>query len=149
ETPVNCRVVSATNRTTEQIAEDQCLREDIYFRLAVFPIYIPPLRERPGDIELLTHAFLHDLNKQNDCSFSVSATDIQRLKSYQWPGNVRELRHAIHRAFIMSDPTKNELQLPAVLASPFARERKRTQGLIPGKTIEEVERELITLTLEQ
>ena len=149
EIAVNCRVISATNRTTEQLAEEECLREDIYFRLAVFPIAIPPLRERPGDIELLAKSFLHDLNLQNDCNLSLSQESLHRLTQYDWPGNVRELRHAIHRAFIMSDPESSELILPTELASPFARERKKTQGLIPGKTIEEVERELITLTLEQ
>ncbi|MGM8226291.1 sigma-54-dependent transcriptional regulator [Cellvibrio sp. ARAG 10.3] len=149
EIAVNCRVISATNRTTEQLAEEECLREDIYFRLAVFPIAIPPLRERTGDIELLAKSFLHELNLQNDCNLSLSQESLHRLTQYDWPGNVRELRHAIHRAFIMSDPESSELILPTELASPFARERKKTQGLIPGKTIEEVERELITLTLEQ
>lgn len=149
EIAIDCRVVSATNRTSEQLAEEQCLREDIYFRLAVFPIAIPPLRERPGDIELLTKAFLEDLNRQNDSHLALSQEGYRRLANYDWPGNVRELRHAIHRAFIMSDPQGGELLLPAQLASPFARERKKTQGLIPGKTIEEVERELIALTLQQ
>lgn len=149
EISIECRVVSATNRTSEQLSEEQCLREDIYFRLAVFPIAIPPLRERQGDIELLTRAFLDDLNRQNDSHLTLSQEGFKRLAQYDWPGNVRELRHAIHRAFIMSNPDTGELLLPAQLASPFARERKKTQGLIPGKTIEEVERELIALTLQQ
>lgn len=149
EISIDCRVVSATNRTSEQLAEEQCLREDIYFRLAVFPITIPPLRERPGDIELLAKAFLVHLNHQNDSNFTLSSDSLRRLNNYDWPGNVRELRHTIHRAFIMNNPESGELLLPAELASPFARERKKTQGLIPGKTIEEVERELIALTLEQ
>lgn len=149
EITVDCRVVSATNRTSEQLAEEQCLREDIYFRLAVFPIVIPPLRERPGDIELLATAFLAQLNHQNDANLSLSPEGLKRLTNYDWPGNVRELRHTIHRAFIMSNPDGGELVLPTELASPFGRERKKTQGLIPGKTIDEVERELIALTLEQ
>src|SRR5690554_2607503 len=149
EITVDCRVVSATNRTSEQLAEEQCLREDIYFRLAVFPIVIPPLRERPGDIELLATAFLAQLNHQNDANLSLSPEGLKRLTNYDWPGNVRELRHTIHRAFIMSNPDGGELLLPTELASPFGRERKKTQGLIPGKTIDEVERELIALTLEQ
>lgn len=149
EINVNCRVISATNRTTEQLAEDQCLREDIYFRLAVFPIIVPPLRERKGDIELLAQSFLADLNRQNDTTLTLSRESLNRLCNYDWPGNVRELRHAIHRAFIMSDPQAKELLLPEELASPFARERKKSLGLIPGKTIEEVERELITMTLQQ
>ena len=149
ETAFNCRVVSATNRTTEQLAEEECLREDIYFRLAVFPITIPPLRERGDDIELIARAFLDDLNHQNNTDFTLSKAAVDRLTNYDWPGNVRELRHVIHRAFIMSDPKGKELVLPAELASPFGKERKKTQGLLPGKTIEEVERELITMTLQQ
>jgi two-component system response regulator HydG len=149
EIAIDCRVVSATNRTSEQLAEEQCLREDIYFRLAVFPIVIPPLRERPDDIELIAKSFLADLNHQNDLNLTLSREALSRLTHYDWPGNVRELRHTIHRAFIMSNPDGGELVLPAELASPFGRERKKTQGLIPGKTIEEVERELIAMTLEQ
>ena len=72
-----------------------------------------------------------------------------RLESYSWPGNVRELRHAIHRAYIMSDPDDGALRLPDRLASPFAKEPEPTGGLVPGKTISEVERELIQLTLEK
>src|SRR5690606_12321616 len=79
----------------------------------------------------------------------LSPEGLKRLTNYDWPGNVRELRHTIHRAFIMSNPDGGELLLPTELASPFGRERKKTQGLIPGKTIDEVERELIALTLEQ
>lgn len=149
EIDVNCRVISATNRTADQLVEEQCLREDIYFRLAVFPILVPPLRDRPGDIELLAEAFLTDLNRQNDTHLTLSAASLKRLARYDWPGNVRELRHVLHRAFIMSNTAGDELLLPLELASPFARDRKKMQGVIPGKTIEEVERELITLTLAQ
>src|SRR5690606_37685435 len=91
EISVDCRVVSATNRTSEQLAEEQCLREDIYFRLAVFPIVIPPLRERPGDIQLLAEAFLAQLNHQNDSNLALSREGLDRLANYDWPGNVREL----------------------------------------------------------
>jgi DNA-binding NtrC family response regulator len=149
EITVACRVVSATNRTAEQLVAEQCLREDIYFRLAVFPIVIPPLRERPGDVELLAEAFLADLNRQNDTQLILSDESLKRLANYDWPGNVRELRHVLHRAFIMHESLDDELLLPVELASPFARDRKKMQGVVPGKTIEEVERELITLTLAQ
>src|SRR5690606_19934149 len=116
EIAIDCRVVSATNRTSEQLAEEQCLREDIYFRLAVFPIVIPPLRERPDDIELIAKSFLADLNHQNDLNLTLSREALSRLTHYDWPGNVRELRHTIHRAFIMSNPDGGELVLPAELA---------------------------------
>ncbi|MCA9728237.1 MAG: sigma-54-dependent Fis family transcriptional regulator, partial [Candidatus Eisenbacteria bacterium] len=149
EIPVSCRVVSATNRTAQQMATDQCLREDLYFRLAVFPITIPPLRERQGDIPLLADAFLRELNAQNGTELRLEEDALARLEGYSWPGNVRELRHAIHRAYIMSDPEAGILVLPARLASPFAQESEPSEGLQAGKTISEVERELILLTLEK
>lgn len=149
EIAVDCRVVSATNRSLENIAEKNILREDIYFRLAVFPIEIPPLRERAADIPLLAKAFLASLNDENGTSYQFSNAQLQRLASFDWPGNVRELRHTVHRAYIMSDPAKNEIELPASFASPFSAVQKETTGLTAGKTIDEVEKELIYLTLKK
>lgn len=150
EIPVHCRVISATNRSETQLAEDNCMREDLYFRLAVFPITIPPLRQRKGDIPLLAKHFLLELNQEVGTAFTLSESALERLVAYDWPGNVRELRHTIHRAFIMSDPQKSsELSLPRQIASPFAKDHTDRSGLQVGKTIEETERELITLTLEQ
>jgi len=147
--PVACRVISATNKTEEALAFEEVLREDLYFRLAVFPMAIPPLRDRPGDIRLLASAFLRELNLENGTELSIDEISLVRLEKYSWPGNVRELRHAIHRAFIMSDPEESALRLPEQLRSPFAREAMRPTGLEAGKTVSEVERELITLTLEK
>ncbi len=149
EIPVNCRVVSATNRSMESIAQDNVLREDIYFRLAVFPITIPSLRERKEDIPLLARAFLEELNSENDCQYQWSEAQLEKLASYDWPGNVRELRHAVHRAFIMSDPTGTEIQLPSSFVSPFASAAKTQNNVVAGQTIEDVEKELIRLTLEK
>lgn len=149
EIAVNCRVVSATNRSMQDIAEQHILREDIYFRLAVFPIEIPPLRERPSDIPLLANSFLQALNDEQDCDYAFSAAQLQRLSDYDWPGNVRELRHTIHRAFIMSEPGGSKIELPDSFASPFSTLSKQQTGLSAGKTIEEVEKELIYLTLKK
>ena len=149
EIAVDCRVVSATNRSMQNIAEQNILREDIYFRLAVFPIEIPPLRERSEDIPLLAKAFLANLNEENNTDYRLTDAQLQRLASFDWPGNVRELRHTIHRAYIMSDPAKKEIELPASFASPFSTVKKEQTGLTPGKTIEEVEKELIYLTLKK
>ncbi|MEX0641941.1 MAG: sigma-54 dependent transcriptional regulator [Pirellulales bacterium] len=147
--PVDCRVISATNRPLEQLAEEDCLREDLYFRLAVFPISVPPLRTHREDIPLLARTFLNDLNAQNDTNLEMEDSALERLQAYDWPGNVRELRHAIHRAFIMTSPANRYLNLPHELASPFAKERHTQPGLRAGKTIGEMEKELITLTLQQ
>lgn len=146
---VNCRVISATNRTEVELAEDNVLREDMYFRLAVFPIRIPPLRARAGDIPLLANAFLHDLNNDYGTQLRLSDSQLDQLTAYEWPGNVRELRHAIHRAYIMSDPTDEWLTVPCDLASPFSKQHKKSNQISPGQRIDDVEKELIQATLQQ
>lgn len=146
---VETRVVSATNRTELEIAEQQCLRQDLYFRLAVFPIYIPPLRARKSDIPLLVKHFLEIFNQQYGSDVGISEQSLHRLMDYDWPGNVRELRHAIHRAYIMSDPQKMQVVLPHDLTSPFSKVSPQpASGIAVGKTVEEVERELIEVTLQ-
>ncbi len=146
---VETRVVSATNRTELEIAEQQCLRQDLYFRLAVFPIHIPPLRARKSDIPLLVEYFLNTFNQQYDSEVSISEQSLGRLMDYDWPGNVRELRHAIHRAYIMADPQTKQLLLPNDLTSPFSKvSSQQAAGITVGKTVEEVERELIEVTLQ-
>ena len=147
--PVNCRVVSATNRTMEEIAQSKVLREDIYFRLAVFPITIPPLRERKEDIPLLAKTFIEEFNKDNGASFKWEEAQLSTLQAYDWPGNVRELRHFVHRAAIMSDPNGATLELPKTIESPFAQKQSTTPALQAGRTIEDVEKELIYATLEK
>ncbi|GGW89901.1 sigma-54-dependent transcriptional regulator [Alteromonas halophila] len=147
--PVNCRVVSATNRNMEEIAQSKVLREDIYFRLAVFPITIPTLRERKEDIPLLATHFINELNAENGTGFMWQDTQLETLQAYDWPGNVRELRHFVHRAAIMSDPEKSNIELPKSIESPFAKKQSTTPALQAGRTIEDVEKELIFATLEK
>jgi DNA-binding NtrC family response regulator len=151
ELPVNCRVISATNRSLTDLAQNNILREDIYFRLAVFPIDIPPLRERKEDIPLLAKAFLGQLNDENGTAFAWTNEQLKELQTYDWPGNVRELRHAIHRAFIMSDPQTSTITLPDNLESPFSRVNTQSEDkqVSAGQTIEEVEKELIHATLDK
>lgn len=150
EIDVNCRVVSATNRNLEDLSEHKIIREDVYFRLAVFPISIPALRERKEDIPLLAEAFLTELNDENETKFSWTKEQLHKLADYEWPGNVRELRHAVHRAFIMSDPKSVQIELPSIFQSPFASSTKpNSNNINAGQTIEDVERELIRATLEQ
>ena len=149
DTPVDCRVISATNRMVEEIALSKVLREDIYFRLAVFPITIPPLRERLADIPLLATAFIEQLNAENDTNFEWQNAQLDQLKAYGWPGNIRELRHAIHRAFIMSDPATSHIMLPKNFESPFAKNQTASNQVTAGQTIDDVEKELIRVTLEK
>lgn len=149
EIPVNCRVISATNRTLEQIASENILREDIYFRLAVFPLEIPPLRKRKDDIPLLANAFLNELNKEHGEEYSLTQAQIDTLSNHDWPGNVRELRHSLHRAFIMSEPATKSLELPQTFDSPFSQKGQSASTMSAGKTIEEVEKALIYATLDE
>ena len=148
EIPVNCRVLSATNRTKEELASKQHLREDIYFRLAVFPMEIPTLSERKDDIPLLAQAFLESLNQEQLTRFELDANSLARLQSYEWPGNVRELRHAIQRAHIMTPTNATTLQLPEDLSSPFSSKPAAASRLQPGTTIQEIEKQLILSTVE-
>lgn len=149
--PVDCRVISATNRREEELAEHKCLREDLYYRLAVFPLQVPPLRERKDDIPVLTRWFVNSLNRENGTEFSVTDADMQRLCAYDWPGNVRELRHVIHRAYIMTRPDVTELNVPSEFGSPFAKKKLQSEPArsLVGRTIEDVERQLILETLSQ
>lgn len=149
EIPVNCRVISATNRTLDQIANENILREDIYFRLAVFPIEIPPLRDHIEDMPLLVSNFLDQLNKEHGENFVITSAQLDKLAAHDWPGNVRELRHTLHRAFIMSEPGSSSLDLPATFDSPFSQKGKTSSSMSAGKTIEEVEKALIYATLDE
>ncbi|MEN8690377.1 MAG: sigma 54-interacting transcriptional regulator [Desulfobacterales bacterium] len=98
---VNVRVIAATNRDLQKAVDEGNFRQDLYYRLNVFPIQLPPLRERGDDVVLLSRAFVEKLTRQLGCTISpLSQLDIHRLKSYPWPGNVRELQNVIERAVI-------------------------------------------------
>jgi len=101
---VDTRVVAATNRNLKQRVAERQFREDLYFRLSVFPIQIPPLRERGDDVLILARHFIDrfckDLNKK---SLSLAASAVDELKTYMWPGNVRELQNCIERAVILTE----------------------------------------------
>ena len=146
ESAVDTRVIAATNRDPQQAIAANLLRQDLYFRLSVLPISMPPLRTRPNDVPLLVKHFLAEL-----CSDGIERAfdedSMQRLQAYQWPGNVRELKHVVQRALIMTDPASTTLELQKQFDSPFGSVTAQ-QGLEPGRSIRDVERELIELTLE-
>jgi DNA-binding NtrC family response regulator len=103
EISVDIRVLAATNRDVQEAIAEGDLREDLYYRLAVVDIFLPPLRERMGDIRLLASEFLARFAKENDKQISGFADDAMAwILSYEWPGNVRELKNAVERAVIMS-----------------------------------------------
>mgnify|MGYP004597660233 CR=1 FL=1 len=99
---IDVRVIAATNRNLEKMMEEKKFREDLYYRLMVFPIHIPALRERKKDIEPLAEYFLKELNKRYKGNKNLSENCMMILENYQWPGNVRELKNIVERAFIIS-----------------------------------------------
>lgn len=97
------RIIAATNRDPATAVKESCLREDLMYRLAVFPLRAPPLRERERDRELLAQLFLTELNEQEGTRKAFSKRALETLRSWTWPGNVRELRNAVYRAFILAE----------------------------------------------
>jgi DNA-binding NtrC family response regulator len=97
------RVIAATNRDPAAAVKENGLREDLMYRLAVFPLRAPPLRERDGDRELLAQHFLAELNQQESTEKVFGKKAIETLRAYSWPGNVRELKNTIYRAFILAE----------------------------------------------
>ena len=102
--PINARIISATNRDLDSMVEENLFRRDLYHRLNVVSIEIPPLRERGDDVVILANHFINEFNIQFDKSVKKIDKDLQHfLKGYSWPGNVRELRNTIERAVLLSD----------------------------------------------
>ncbi|TDN66918.1 sigma-54 dependent transcriptional regulator [Paraburkholderia sp. BL10I2N1] len=99
------RVIAATNRDPVVAMKENGLREDLMYRLAVFPLRAPPLRERDNDRELLAHHFLASMNQQEGTNKTFSKRAIETLRAWSWPGNVRELKNAVYRAFILAEKT--------------------------------------------
>jgi DNA-binding NtrC family response regulator len=155
EIEVNVRVVAATNRDPHEAVREGILREDLLYRLLVYPIELPPLRERPGDVEILANHFLDALNQKHEKDKVFAPEALERLATHTWPGNVRELRNAIERAFILSGdrigterlPVTNGTRppVPAVVEAP-AEAGLRVRAEV-GMTIADVEKRLILATL--
>ena len=150
---VDVRLVAATNRSPQDAVRDGKLREDLYYRLNVFPIVLPPLRERGHDVELLAEHFLERLNQAEGTSKTLSAGAREALLRHSWPGNVRELKNAIQRAFILAEDTVgSELLDGDPLSGPMVSATQAATGLdaiAVGLPLAEVERIMILATLEQ
>ena len=116
---VNVRILAATNRDLEKEVAEGTFREDLYYRLNVFPVHIPPLRERKSDITMLCDHFIEKYNRENNLSIKrLSTNAIDLLNMYHWPGNVRELENIIMRAVLLSrDDVIHNYHLPPSLQS--------------------------------
>jgi transcriptional regulator with GAF, ATPase, and Fis domain len=104
---VNVRVIAATNKDLKKLVEQNKFREDLYFRLNVFPLYSPPLRERIDDLPLLVKHFVHKIClRLNQPQHKISLAQMQHLENYAWPGNIRELENIIERQVILAKKDK-------------------------------------------
>ena len=157
ERSTDVRIVAATNRDPLGAVESGALREDLLYRLNVFPIVLPPLRERLDDIGLLSQHFLHGIGEREGASKHLTPAALQRLQAYRWPGNVRELRNVLQRAYVMAEgsaithewlPTNG----PGAAIAPHGARVSAPQGKdalsFPlGSSLADVEQQLILRTL--
>jgi formate hydrogenlyase transcriptional activator len=142
---VDVRVVAATNSDLEQLVEEKKFRSDLYYRLNVFPINVPPLRERPEDIPLLVHFFAHKFAQQMKRKIeSVPKETMAALMNYHWPGNIRELQNLVERGVILSRGSM--LEIPLGELKQAAKSSNHTNG---ATTLESVEREHILRVLTE
>ena len=146
ELATDVRIIAASNRDPEEAIADGRLRLDLYHRLNVFPLVIPPLRERGNDVESLAQHFLDELNLAHGCVKVLSDDGLASLADGHWPGNVRELRNYVQRAFILSDHVLDAAALaPAIMTqSPVGL----ALAIPVGTSLAEVDRKLIFATLQ-
>ena len=140
---VNVRIITATNRNLEELMESSQFREDLYYRLNVFPIHIPPLRDRKSDILLLADHFIERYASKNHTTIRrISTPAIDLLTNYHWPGNVRELENCIERAVLLSvDEVIHSHHLPPSLQSAESTDTEPSGSL--QESLDNLERELI------
>ncbi|MFN8388990.1 MAG: sigma-54 dependent transcriptional regulator [Bdellovibrionota bacterium] len=144
--PVDVRVIATTNRDLRKQVQTGGFREDLYYRLNVIPVYIPPLRERKGDIRLLVEHFVRRFSADNPKSLAPGL--LERLTEYPWPGNIRELQNACERAVLLS--AQGELDLEKFLLGslqPVERSESDELRIHSGLSVAEAEKRLIFETL--
>jgi DNA-binding NtrC family response regulator len=146
---VRCRIVAATQSDPRQAAAQGRLRADLLYRIGVFPLFVPPLRDRDDDAELLASYFLAELNTEEGTHKRMSPASLSALRQHPWPGNVRELRNAVHRAFILAE---SELDLGSVidkLSSPSSPRDAAVLRIPVGTNLADAERWMIVATLKK
>jgi DNA-binding NtrC family response regulator len=147
EYAADVRVIAATNRCPLQAVRSGQFREDLLYRLAVFPVELPSLRSRGDDVELLAEHFLASLNARAHTQKRLSALSRMTLKQHAWPGNVRELKNCIERAFILGDTMLDLAPLIQGANADASQERDRLSIRV-GSRIHDMERSLIVATLD-
>jgi len=144
---VDVRVLATTNRDVQEAIRNGEFREDLYYRLAVVPIVLPPLRERPSDIPALVKSFSEKFHQEEGLAMpTLSGGALDLLQGHSWPGNVRELRNIVHRAMVMG---QGEALRPEHLRQQLLHMGRQPDAGPVGKSIEQVERDLILRTLDE
>jgi formate hydrogenlyase transcriptional activator len=154
---VDVRIIAATNRNLQESIKDGSFRSDLYYRLNVFPLEVPPLRERRSDIDLLAKFFLSRYARSLGKKMTgISASTTEKLMNYSWPGNIRELQNVIERALILVPGPILELEtdltnLPSshVISNPIVETPVAASTQSPFKTLQEIEREHILAVLQE
>src|SRR5579885_1830729 len=158
EIAVDVRVLAATNKSMQEALEKKLMREDLYYRLNVFHLDLPPLRQRKEDIPALVQALIRDLNEKHECRVAdVHAEVFARLMSHAWPGNIRELRNVLERAVIVArEGTIMPAHLPPAFHIPPEQaipppgfEERHAVTFEAGMPLREIEKAYIQLTLKQ
>jgi Nif-specific regulatory protein len=147
--PVDVRIITATHQNLEKAVEEKRFREDLYYRLNVFPLYLPPLRERRTDILLLAEFFLEKYNQEHRKHIRrISTPAIDLLMEYHWPGNVRELQNCMERAVLIceEDAIKSQHLPPTLQTAESSNTRSR---LSFNQAVEAFEKEMIIEALKK
>ena len=147
--PVMVRLIAACNRPPKDAIQAGKLREDLYYRINVFPIVLPPLRERGEDVLLLADSFLEEINGVEGTAKRLSARARERIRAYPWPGNVRELKNELRRAFILAGEV---IEFESLASAPVPGSVPRSAAPASpsvGGSLEDAERDLILATLER
>lgn len=155
---MDVRLVGSSNRDLAEAVRKEKFRADLFYRLSVFPVRMPPLRERKEDIPLLAGRFLSQIEEKEKRGFtSFERHALAAFSGHDWPGNVRELKNAVHRAYVLSDPPAIQAEAAeAVLTDSSAAgpgavvTEGRAWPLVPvrvGETLQAVEKKILTATL--
>jgi len=149
EMKVDVRVIAATNRSPGEAVASGKLREDLFYRLQAFPLTLPPLRARRGDIEQLALHFLNIFNRKEGKNKTLSTSALDKLRAHYWPGNIRELKNVMHRAYILADSEIALENLPFELSVRLPKANESDITISVGCSIADAERQLILASLKE
>lgn len=150
---VDTRVIAATNRPLERMVEEGSFRKDLYYRLNVVPLELPPLRERPEDLQELVRHFAERFHRKGPVNFTPAA--IRAMEDYPWPGNIRELENAVEHAIVLGDPARIDTgDLPAAIQDyladgPAATSSSATTPVVGHASLEDIEKACLLQALEK